>query len=1028
MANGEMTVYTPPEWAQIKTCAVDFDSRALAAPVHLVQYDRTMPVLEVALYRKGEPYAVPAGADINIRMDKKDGHHIYSPALGLSADRTKAYIAVTPQMTTTAGTLYPIIEVMANGGVASTSPLRLQFDPNPVPEDAITSSDEYKTLEQIVADVNNAAAAAQNSAAAAKNSEAAAAKSAADAREIKDSMPADYTAMSGDVGTLKNQMQLAYPNNTAPTDATWSARKTLDVLCDEVTASGNPVELEDVCEVEAVASWEPVQAGSGDPSPDNVRAIKGRSSVAVICCGENLLNIPDFELNVDTGNRVTRYTLKQPVPVGDYTLCCLVSNPASGLGAQLFFDDGNRISVNLARIASFTANSPLVSIYFYITNKAGNKTTAKNFMLVRGDTAPDEFIPYVGQANTLTLPETVYGGSVDAGSGEGQETWKMLTLDGTEPWRELHDWSIGGRVAYRLMNAYIGAQIALNSPAICSHFPTAKYVAATNTVSLSGSCICKGTTSFTVVLDDASLKTVDEWKTYLAEQYSAGSPIQVAFTKETITSITATGAQPLPAIAGLNTVLTNADMLAVTAKKAPLVRLGELRKEYEATVGELETAQRDIRVLKKLSKGQVWDFETKTEDAYEQQVPAGAYAAGVQEFGGHTVAWNKLTSVSVLRFGSPRRCTVEATSGEFVLTVTDNTGYIYTSIVVNESYAYLIANHIYGLFYKAKSTASYNSVTVLRGQEAGITSNSHTELTTEYRRIVTIMKQTGNAAYVTYAPYYGACEVGQKFYVKDIELVDLTLMFGTGNEPTTTDDPRIAWIEQYAAAHPEYNAGELVSAEVDEVQFNGVAGGVVPSAVQELPGYGWSAGTAKNTVERTADGKWQYVQRVGKVELDGTESLNYYNPIEKGLVATIICMPEVMPKEVIGFCSRYKFVKNSVWSGETENCVFFSGDKTLGLSLDLSTATSFGFDGTKGTIPKTVKAMLETYKSRGTPLSITYPLNTPIVTDITDLMGADALNFEVEPGGSITMHNAAELSVPATIQYVEKLSEVVSND
>lgn len=192
MANGETAVYTPPEWAQIKTCAVDFDSRALAAPVHLVQYDRTVPVLEIALYRKGEPYAVPAGADINIRMDKKDGHHIYSPALGLSADRTKAYIAVTPQMTTTAGTLYPIIEVMANGGVASTSPLRLQFDPNPVPEDAITSSDEYKALEQLVADVNASAQAAANSAAAAKTSEDAAAKSAADAgntaKDIKDSM------------------------------------------------------------------------------------------------------------------------------------------------------------------------------------------------------------------------------------------------------------------------------------------------------------------------------------------------------------------------------------------------------------------------------------------------------------------------------------------------------------------------------------------------------------------------------------------------------------------------------------------------------------------------------------------------------------------------------------------------------------------------------------------------------------------------------------------------------------------------
>lgn len=32
----------------------------------------------------------------------------------------------------------------------------------------------------------------------------------------------------------------------------------------------------------------------------------------------------------------------------------------------------------------------------------------------------------------LTLPETVYGGEVDAVTWDGQETWKTLTLDGTE--------------------------------------------------------------------------------------------------------------------------------------------------------------------------------------------------------------------------------------------------------------------------------------------------------------------------------------------------------------------------------------------------------------------------------------------------------------------------------------------------------------------------------------------------------------------------------------------------------------------
>lgn len=79
-----------------------------------------------------------------------------------------------------------------------------------------------------------------------------------------------------------------------------------------------------------------------------------------------------------------------------------------------------------------------------------------------------------------------------------------------------------------------------------------------------------------MILDDANLETVDKWKTYLAEQYSAGSPIQVAFSKETITPITATGAQPLPALAGVNTVLTDADSVTVTGRADPIKRIEDL--------------------------------------------------------------------------------------------------------------------------------------------------------------------------------------------------------------------------------------------------------------------------------------------------------------------------------------------------------------------------------------------------------------------------------------------------------------------
>lgn len=592
MANGETAVYTPPEWAQIKTCAVDFDSRALAAPVHLVQYDRTMPVLEVALYRKGEPYAVPAGADINIRMDKKDGHHIYSPALGLSADRTKAYIAVTPQMTTTAGTLYPIIEVMANGGVASTSPLRLQFDPNPVPEDAITSSDEYKTLEQIVANVNNAAASAQNSAAAAQNSEAAAAKSAADAREIKDSMPSDYTAMSGDVGTLKNQMQRAYPDDSTIGENPWSSKNIVDMLCPPLEESGNPVVCYPVAgyPLGVKASWEPVQEGNGTPSPENIRPIKGRDSVTVERCGENLVKFPyrtssanksglvftsqqDGSITVDgTATADTWYMvewgIEKRLPMN--TPITLSGCPAGGsigsyyiglyLGGKWFSDAGNgntNIKFTTREIASrveisIVKGTVCNSLTFYPKIEVGTTITP--------------YSKYQGSTNTLTLPETVYGGEVDAVSGEGQKTWKALTLDGTT-----NKFTQNGEFWNLPQNSAPGTADGYHTDS--SHFPTgifggnqSKKYLFTKTRLMSG------------YFPDANALNA-----YLAAQYAAGTPVQVCYKLAEPVPFTATGAQAIPALAGVNDVLTGADSTTVTGRADPIKRITDL----EATVASI---------------------------------------------------------------------------------------------------------------------------------------------------------------------------------------------------------------------------------------------------------------------------------------------------------------------------------------------------------------------------------------------------------------------------------------------------------
>lgn len=376
-------------------------------------------------------------------------------------------------------------------------------------------------------------------------------------------------------------------------DAPWSSKHIIDMLCPPIEESGNPVVCYPVAgyPLGVKASWEPVQEGSGTPSPENIRPIKGRDSVTVERCGENLFNKDGVSVGAPVyGENGTISSYKdvavayaKVVPGAQYSIrfrqtdsTILYLRIAFLTKSKKFIKRAYmlRSQAGIETKETFTVSTDCEWIQFGLNN---DKTFNYNFDVVFvAGSAPTTYIPYTGQTNTLTLPETVYGGEVDAVTGEGQDTWKMLTLDGTEPWVKHRDWQIGGRNSYRVNNADIGAKIELNSPAICSHFPTAKYISATNTVDLSGSCICKGKKSFVVILDDANLGTVDKWKTYLAEQYSAGSPIQVAFSKGTITPITATCAQPLPALAGTNTVLTDADSATVTGRADPIKRITDL--------------------------------------------------------------------------------------------------------------------------------------------------------------------------------------------------------------------------------------------------------------------------------------------------------------------------------------------------------------------------------------------------------------------------------------------------------------------
>lgn len=155
---------SPPENSIVHSTSVSLTNRSPSEPVHLVQYDDKLPLVAVALTSNSQPYTVPSGAAVNVRLAKPDGHYVYDPAYGVSDDGQTVYIAVTVQMTAVSGKISPIIEVVVNGTVAGTGFFVLDIDPNPIPEDAIESTDEYKTIQQLAEEVTQAAQIVQDNA------------------------------------------------------------------------------------------------------------------------------------------------------------------------------------------------------------------------------------------------------------------------------------------------------------------------------------------------------------------------------------------------------------------------------------------------------------------------------------------------------------------------------------------------------------------------------------------------------------------------------------------------------------------------------------------------------------------------------------------------------------------------------------------------------------------------------------------------------------------------------------------------
>lgn len=442
------------------------------------------------------------------------------------------------------------------------------------------------------------AQAALESKTAAETSETNAAASAKKAQDVADSLPEDYTTAVNEIAalktnkadkteldTVKQQVKNITPDDSTIGDKPWSSKNIVDMLCPPLEESGNPVVCYPVAgyPLGVKASWEPMQEGTGTPSPENIRPIKGRNSVAVTRCGENLLNITPFAKIVNKGI-IFEYVAQGGIKI---------SGTATGLSDSPLFvapllHPGKYYGLNQSNINTsivvtrdgvrywqntkgiFDIKTGDILHYWYISVNAGTTIDIIVYpYIVPGTTAPTTYTPYNGQTNTLTLPETVYGGEVDAVSGGGKEVWKTLTLDGTEHWIA-SDNVVEGMRSYFVPNAVAvtDTPIATRSTEVCTHYRIMEYNAGVESALLSGEPYAYIVTN--------RFDSVEGLKAYLVAQHAAGTPVQICYKLKTPTPFTATGAQPIPALAGANTVLTDADSATVTGRADPIKRIEDL--------------------------------------------------------------------------------------------------------------------------------------------------------------------------------------------------------------------------------------------------------------------------------------------------------------------------------------------------------------------------------------------------------------------------------------------------------------------
>lgn len=392
--------------------------------------------------------------------------------------------------------------------------------------------------------------------------------------------------------------------------------------------------------------------------------------------------------------------------------------------------------------------------------------------------------------------------------------------------------------------------------------------------------------------------------------------------------------------------------------------------------------QRRVNALFDIGQGVTHKFETDTDTAYTKTVPTGAKLMSVKSIGGHSEAIDgeiiSAGTESVVEQGKNLFDYTDKTYHGTNVSKVEN-GVIYTKQLLTTILNIpTIVGNKYTLSLKTKSISTSQGIlrwSLQKGKNTAYADDSSlikkvvgTVANTEYQETVTFTATTD---------FVSLCGLATAFYDVQLEESDAATDYS-----------------------PFYQTEYLI-----------------PEAIKALPGYGWSAGTAKNWVDYENKKYYQCVDSVdlGTLTWMKTSSQSsvgdyFYAPVSaigfKRLGAFGITVHNIL-------CSKYITVARN------PNAFV---DKTIVLDGDSIAVSQIQ-------VKDTAYTDATAFKQAMSGVMLYYELANPIVTDISTLIPDDFLrNIEIEAGGSVTFKNSNgdsyRIPVPSEEEYIVKLSEI----